>query len=154
MNSELTIKEAFELGVPSRNNILELEQAVGELPDQIDLESMTTHHFAPGVYAREMFAAAGSVVVGKIHKHECLNVLLTGRILVATEFGNKEHVAPAIWKGEAGVKRAGYVLEDTRWINIHPNAEDTEDLTVIEESVIAPSYEAYDNLLEYNSKGA
>jgi len=146
------VKQAFETGVATRSNLMELESAVGELPIQIDPESMITNHFAPGIYVREMFAAKGCVIVGKIHKEECINVMLSGRILVATEFGNKEYTAPMVWKGEAGVKRAGYVLEDTRWLNIHPNKSDTTDLNEIESTVIAESYEQFDNLLEYKGE--
>jgi hypothetical protein len=33
-------------------------------------------------------------------------------------------------------------LEDTRWITFHPNPSNTQDLSAIEEYVIAPSYDA------------
>ena len=36
------------------------------------------HHFAPGVYMRQMDAKAGTVVVSKMHRTEHMNVLLSG----------------------------------------------------------------------------
>lgn len=131
----------------TRGSILELQDAVGKLPVQFDCSSNVTHHFAPMVYGREIHMPKGMVIIGKIHKHAHLNVLLTGRVKVATEFGTEELTAPKVWTSEPGTKRAVYMLEDTRWMTIHPNLDDSQDLEKIEDYVIAPTYEAYDNFL-------
>jgi hypothetical protein len=132
---------------PARNNILELEQAVADLPEQIDWDSLVTHHFAPFIYGRELFIPAGSVIVGKIHKHAHLNVIASGVIRVVTEFGEDVYTGPKIWISEPGTKRAVYALEDTRWLTVHPNFEETRDLEKLEEYVIADSYDTLDTLL-------
>ena len=51
-----------------RNAIHALQDIMLEVPkdEQIDVEAMTSHHFAPGVYAREYFIPAGSLVVGTL----------------------------------------------------------------------------------------
>lgn len=127
-----------------RADIVRLEKAILDLngghdgADQCPL----THHFAPKVYGREILLPAGSDVVGKIHRHAHLNVIVKGRALVATEFGSHEVKAGDIFVSDPGTKRAVHAIEDTVWMTIHPNEADTQDLEQIEEYVIAPSYDA------------
>lgn len=124
----------------SREEILALEKALVKLPQYLgDL----THHFAPGLYGREVFMAAGATLVGKLHKHKHLNILLEGKLAVRTEFGHDILEAPLVFVSEPGTKRAGHIIEDTRWITFHPTQ--STDLDEIEAEVIAPTY---DNLLE------
>ncbi len=109
-----------------------------DLPDQVDLDELTTHHFAPGVYARELFIPKGVVLTGKIHKTEHINIVSQGKIAVATEDGQKIIEAPCIFVSKPGTKRAGYALEDTTWITIHVTEE--TDLMKIEQQVIATDH--------------
>jgi quercetin dioxygenase-like cupin family protein len=124
-----------------RDSILGLQNELLGM-DQVDCP--VTHHFAPSVYAREIFMPAGAVVVGKIHKHAHLNIISKGRVIVSTEFGKKQLVAPCTFVSEAGTKRAVYIVEDCIWTTIHPTEE--TDLEKIEEHVIAKDYDA---LLEF-----
>ena len=130
--------------VVDRASIMRLQEAMFEANDGGDgLEDFPlTHHFAPEVYGREMLLPAGKVIIGKIHRHAHLNIILSGRAVVATEFGRKEVSAGQVFVSEPGTKRAVMALEDTRWITIHPNQSNTQDLSAIEEYVIAPSYDA------------
>ncbi len=100
------------------------------------------HHFAPKVYGREMLIPAGGTIVGKIHRHAHLNIVVRGRAMVATEFGDKEVRGGDVFVSLPGTKRAVHAIEDTVWITIHPNESDTQDLKAIEDYVIAPSYDA------------
>jgi len=100
-----------------------------------------------------MFIPKGSVIVGKIHKHAHLNVILSGLIKVATEFGYHIYEAPKVWVSEPGTKRAVYALEDTRWLTVHPNFANTEDLEELESYVIADDYEELDKLLLEQGEG-
>jgi len=124
-----------------RDSILGLQNELLGM-DQVDCP--VTHHFAPSVYAREIFMPAGAVVVGKIHKHAHLNIISKGKVIVSTEFGKKQLVAPCTFVSEAGTKRAVYIVEDCIWTTIHPTEE--TDLEKIEEHVIAKDYDA---LLEF-----
>ena len=134
-------------GKVSRSQILQFEEALAEQPDRFDGKEDLTHYFAPEVYGREIRVPAGGTVASKIQKYAHINILLQGRCLVASEHGNKEVVAPEVWISEPGQKRLVHVLEDCRWMTVHPNSENTQDLKALEEYVIAPSYEAYDNFV-------
>lgn len=119
-----------------RNNVLAIEETIKQLP-QID--PPLEHGFAPGVYARKMFIKAGVALTGKIHKYAHWNILLRGRIVIVTEKGTKEMVAPAMFVSPPGTKRAGYALEDTEWVTIHPTEE--TDIDTIEKHIAVDTFE-------------
>ena len=123
-----------------RESVMSLQGAMAEM-EQIDCP--VTHHFAPGVYCREIFMPAGAVVVGKIHKHAHMNIISKGRVIVSTEFGKAEFSAPYSFVSEPGTKRAVCVIEDCIWTTIHPTEE--TDLEKIEDHVIAKTFDEYDD---------
>jgi len=100
------------------------------------------HYFGYKTYAREMTLAADSLVVGKIHRFPCINILLKGVVRVEGEFENTVYSAPCTWVSCAGTKRAIYVVEDCIWTGMWSNPTDTRDLAEIEEYLIADSYSA------------
>jgi hypothetical protein len=104
------------------------------------------HHFAPGQYGREIFVAAGNVVIGKIHIHAHLNIVSQGRCLVFTEDGLHEIAAPLTFVSLPGTKRVVFVLEDLIWTTVHATTK--TDLAEIEAEIIAPDYEALPAALE------
>lgn len=135
----------------SREQILELQRAMldmlqidGDVMPQADADKVCplVHHFAPGLYAREILLPAGSVVVGKIHRHAHINTISRGRVTVATEFGTEELIGPCTFVSIPGTKRVVVAHEDTIWTTYHPTEE--TDLSVIEDQVIAPSFAAYE----------
>lgn len=150
---EVTERPATELigSCVTREQILHLQdslmQALTEAgveftPGCTDDVCPITHHFAPGLYAREIFIPAGVLIIGKIHRHAHVNTISKGKVVVATEFGLQELVAPITFVSKPGTKRAVVAQEDTIWTTYHPTEE--TDLAKIEEHVIAPSYEAYE----------
>lgn len=122
-----------------RGNVLALQDELAKYP-QID--PPLKHHFAEGSYAREMLIPAGSVIIGKIHRHSHVNVISKGRIYVATEFGSEVLEAPHTFVSQPGTKRAVYALTDVVWTTIH--VTDETDLTKIEDVVIVPNYETFE----------
>ena len=102
------------------DDIFSLEKAMLSM-EQLPLD--VTHHFSKGVYARQMFIPKGTILTGKLHKHNHLNVMLYGDIEVATEDGAKRMTEPCMFESKAGTKRAGFAHEDTVWITIHEIAE-------------------------------
>lgn len=100
------------------------------------LEIPVTHYFSQGVYAREMRVAAGTVVVGKIHKFEQLNILSQGRVRVQTEKGVEVLEAPFTMVAPAGAKRVFYAETDAVWTVIH--GTDETDIEKIEAHFIEP----------------
>ena len=122
MTSQLkTIDDIFNL----ENALLSMEQV------SLDL----THHFSRGIYARQMFIPKGTILTGKLHKHNHLNVMLYGDIEIATEDGSKRMTEPCMFESKAGTKRAGFAHEDTVWITIHATEE--TDIEKIEANEIA-----------------
>ena len=135
---ELTSRSWQELSVAERRNkLLELE-CVCKSMEQVVIEPR--EYFCNGVYAREIFIPAGTTLVGEIHNYPHINVVSKGKIRVATDEGVKVIEAPCTFISPAGVKRAGFVLEDTVWTTIH--ATDKTNSNDIRQEVIAESYES------------
>jgi hypothetical protein len=141
--------------VAFREKVLTVEQGLknfieaGDLPDTLS-DCLLTHWFTPVVeeygcctYAREMFIPKDTLIIGKIHKHQHLNFILTGKVSVSTEFGQKEIEAPAIFISEVGLKRAVFAHEDTRWVTVHiTKYTKEEDLNKVEDEVISETYDS------------
>lgn len=119
------------------DTVRDVQKQLSESPDVIDVP--VQHHFAPGVYMRQMDAAAGTLVVSKMHRTEHMNILLKGSLTVATEDGIQLMTAPCVLKSMPGTKRIGYFHEDSSWITVHPTEE--TDLEKIEQQVIVPDDE-------------
>ena len=117
-----------------------IHAAQGTEPPDLPLQ----HVFAPGVYGRQIFIPAGTLVVGKIHRHAHLNFLIQGTVSVATEEGPVQYHAPLMMVSKAGTKRVVYTHEDTIWATVHLTEQ--TDLEKIEEEIIVPSYAAFDLL--------
>jgi hypothetical protein len=126
-----------------REKVVRLEDALKHSIQTGELQALpeqVTHHFAPGIYMRELFIPKGAVLTGKIHRHAHQNVLLEGDISVMTEHGVKRLKAPCIIYSSAGIKRAGFAHENTRWLTVHATNE--TDLEKLETELIAPDFEA------------
>jgi hypothetical protein len=113
----------------------QLENAIRSQLPPVELE--TIHHFAPGVYARELHISAGVLLTGKIHRTRHLNIVSKGRIAVWSEAtGSTIMEAPAAFVSDPGTRRVGFAYEDTVWTTIHPT--DETDLVKLEELLIEP----------------
>lgn len=123
-----------------REAIFAFESALHDLPEHVNFDELLTHHFSHKVYGRELFIPAGTMVVGKIHRNSCLNIILTGKVAVATEDGESILEAPLVFVSRPGIKRAVLALEDTRWITAH--GSEKTDLEELEEEIIVKSYDA------------
>lgn len=121
----------------NRDKIVKLQDEMMKMKQTLDLFPLI-HHFAPGVYAREMFLPSGHTIVGKIHKHAHLNIVLKGVVVVSTEEGSKELKAPCVFTSYAGTKRAVFIKEDAIWITIH--VTEKTDLREIENELIAKDF--------------
>lgn len=119
---------------PTYEQIRQLERAIlTQLPPA---ECPVTHHFADGIYGREMFIPAGTVLTGKIHRHSTLNILAQGEIEVTTPQGMRRLVAPAVFVSKPGCKKVGVALTDVVWVNALPTEE--TDIEKIEAEFIEP----------------
>lgn len=134
-----------------------IDRLIAEGAVESTLEDCTLkHYFTPkdatygcSTYAREMFIPKGTLIVGKIHRHQHLNFISQGKVTVFTEFGRKHLTAPCTFISEVGLKRAVLAEEDTLWTTVHLTAFDSEsDLDKIESEVIAPTYAEMGLLVE------
>jgi hypothetical protein len=129
----------------TREQIMQLERAMKEIPEQVDLDENIRNYFAPGVYARELFVPKGVLLTGKIHKTEHLNILSQGKLLVSSAGKRMIVEAPFTYVSPVGTKRVIYAIEDSTWTTIHATEE--TDLDVIEEITIAETFTDLDNQL-------
>lgn len=119
----------------TRAKIIELQAAL--VPIQCDPPA-PVHRFAPGMYMRELTVPAGTVLVGKIHRHDHFLMVMSGVAIVKSEFGDDVVYPGYIATSRAGVKRVVLAVTDTRFITIHHNPDDGEDLEIIEANHIEP----------------
>lgn len=103
-----------------RSRVERLQDAMVDLP-QVDCP--IRHHFAPGLYAREIRIAAGVTVVGAVHKTDNLIIVTKGKLLMVTEEGAREAMAGDVLPCPAGRKNAVTAIEDSCWVNLMANPE-------------------------------
>lgn len=115
---------------------------------ELDKMCPLRHEYADGCYIRTIFMPAGTVITSKIHKVCHPYFVLRGRVIVVTEQGSVEIKAPYRGITPAGTKRAIHVLEDCEWTTVHMNPSNTRDLEVIENNIIAKSFEDFDKTKE------
>jgi hypothetical protein len=138
------VQQAMYGGI--RKQLYELQEAIGDLPP---VECPLQHVFAPGLYMRTMYIPAGTLIAGKIHKHQHGNILSMGEVLVITEGGGLEHLrGPMTMVSPAGTKRGLRALTDVVWTTCHLNPTNETDLEKIEAEVIAPTFEDYELFLQ------
>lgn len=128
---------------------MNLQAAVLKLPQ----EAMPVkHHFAQGVYARELHIRKGVVLVGRVHLHSQVNIVSKGDISVLTETGVVRFKAGDAFVSPPGVKRAGYAHEDTIWTTIL--GTDLTDHEEIINTLTAVDYDGYEAMaqLELNNR--
>jgi len=92
-------------------------------------EPPTKHYFIDGMYCREMFVLAGTIIVGATHKKPCINLLTEGEIVISN--GEKEVIlkAPQTFIGDKGIQKAGLAKTDVVWVNVFRT-----DATTVEEA--------------------
>ncbi len=106
------------LADPATIDRLEAAMADPALPRA---ECPVTHRFTPGLYIREIFIPAGTLLTSAIHKTEHPFVLSVGIIKVLSENeGAVEYVAPTIGITKPGTRRVLHALTDVVWTTFHP----------------------------------
>lgn len=102
--------------LPTKADIEALQAAMQDL-EQTEL--VTRHHFAGGMYCREMEAPAGVTIVGKVHRSEHFFLLLKGEMTLAWDGAKTRVSAPFVSVSKPGIKRAGYAHTDCVCVNVH-----------------------------------
>lgn len=110
--------------------------------DQLEpVEIPVRHYFGGGVYARVIDIPKGTVLVGDIHKHTNINLVLKGHIEIRGGGVAQEFKAGDVIVSPPGTQRAGYALEDTVWATVH--GTDETDLEKIRAQFICSTHAEY-----------
>ena len=107
-----------------------------------------THSFSEGIYIREMSMLKDGVVIGKIHNRSHTWFLMKGKIRIANEDGIVTYSAPTYVNASSGAKRVIIALEDSVFVNIHPNPDNTTDTDELERILTCETYTQYKQLKE------
>ena len=118
---------------PTREQIDRLQTEMVKMP-QVELQ--TEHYFVPGMYCRRVFRPAGTLIVGKVHKHPHFFLCAKGEIIAWTENGMKKLQAGDIVECQPGTKRVTLATQDSIGVTIH-KTEETE-LEKIELELVEP----------------
>jgi hypothetical protein len=136
MGEELELKEKTK-----DERIDELESIMAENMDLV--QCPLVHRFTEGLYVREIFMPAGTLITSKIHKTQHQYFVLKGKVSVWIDEGEEVFIeAPYIGVTQPGTRRVLYIWEDCVWATAHPNP-DNENEEQIEERII----EKHDNPL-------
>jgi hypothetical protein len=127
-----------------RARIRKLTTDLLALPSEDKREFEVKHTFLNGMYMRELFIPKGSLLVGKVHKLDCINIVSKGDISILTENGSARVTAGHSTVSPAGVQKVGFANEDTVFINVFRT--DETDPERVEDVVAWDSYEAFDRL--------
>lgn len=139
----VTLEHASNAAISNTSNLGFLEKA---MLDQPQIDCPVTHKFGPGIYMREIFIPAGTLIIGRYHKFEHMNVFLKGKMTFLKDDGEKiELTAPLTMMSNPGQKLA-LTHEDCIWINVYATNE--TDIAKIEEQFLRPS----EALNEHNKK--
>lgn len=120
----------------STDKVFELEAVLKQM-NQAELE--VTHHFAPHVYTRVLYMPAGTMLTGKVHRHELMNILVSGTMRFVCEGSVYEETGFAVFNSGVGSKKAIYALTDCIFLGVHPT--DLTDLKEIEQEFIVQESE-------------
>jgi len=120
--------------VPSREQIEQLQAEMVKMPQA---ELQTEHYFSEsGMYCRKVFRPAGTLIVGKVHKHHHLFLCAMGEIIAWTENGMKRLQAGDVVESKPGTKRVTLAVSDAIGITIHRT--DKTNLDEIEAELVEP----------------
>jgi hypothetical protein len=144
------MKELTKQELETRSQIDDLEAALMSSSNELglvvgDSEMFPLKHtFVDGLYIREMKMDKDHFAIGKLQKNEHLWMLLKGRLTVTTQSRSEEYVGPCYVKAKPGEKKAVYAHEDSVFVNIYPNPNNSQDLEEIENTWIAKNYIEYE----------
>lgn len=102
--------------VALQDSVMALKAEVLKLP-QVELP--TTHTFHGGMYCRQVWRPAGTVIIGKVHKKEHFYMVVEGTISVTTDDGVVTVTGPHLLCSTPGTARAVYAETDALCMTIH-----------------------------------
>jgi|TARA_R110000772_G_scaffold85579_2_gene179688 quercetin dioxygenase-like cupin family protein len=136
-----------------RETVMSLERQMLESEDPLIVKGNSdsfplTHSFSDGIYIREMSMLEGGIVIGKIHNRSHTWFLMKGKIKIANEDGVVTYSAPTYVNANSGAKRVIVALEDSVFVNVHPNPDNITDTDELERILTCETYTQYKQLKE------
>lgn len=135
-----------ELTTNYRSAIMDAENFLKEVAKENSVDLEPVHHFAKGLYGRELFIPAGTIATGMIHTSEHLCVVI-GDIIVSSEDSpeGKHFTGVNIFKTDPGIKRIVRTITDTYFITFHATkASRSTNINMIERQLTAETYDEFD----------
>lgn len=117
MNNEIIESEIHQL--LSSAMIENIEAIENEMLKHEQVDIPTKSNNINGMYTRQILIPKGTIITGRVHLYDYVDIMLSGDISVATQDGVKRYSGYNVFHGAAGRKRAGYAHDDTHWITIH-----------------------------------
>jgi hypothetical protein len=137
-----TIKKPTKNKALMRKGILAVEYKMHDLPGAMVGDCYPLKHsFADGIYIREINVPENQLIVTKIFKQSHATFLLEGECSILTENGATKVKAPYHIITNAGTKRVIYTHSSVVWITVHSNPDNQRDLDLIEDNVIAKTFD-------------
>lgn len=138
-----------------RDNIVDqAERLILESGDPVTLP--LKHRFTDGMYIREIFMPAGTVLTSRIHKTNHPFSILKGKCNVYDGDDLEVLEAPHIGITEKNTRRLIHVLSDTIWVTYHvtdkTNLEDIEKELLVERENPLVDQEKYEEFHEQVKK--
>lgn len=134
--SELTSVDPVPAIADFHSRVDDLERAMLNAPELL-IDMPVRHRFTDGLYIREIFNPAGTLIATKIHKTEHPFALLIGRISVLTADGSIEHIeAPHVGITAAGTRRVIFAHTDSVFVTFHANPDNERDIAKLEARAI------------------
>jgi len=115
--------------------------AINACPEKMKASPPVEHFFSEGLYTRIMTVKAGTLLVGKVHRHKTLNLLMQGVMLTFMGHDHKPEkmTAPFAFESDAGRQKMLYAVTDCIFSNVH--VTDLTDIEEIERQFIVPESE-------------
>lgn len=112
MNEEVTI--------PIKSVSQQIDELEAKMVEYEPVECPLIHRFVPGMYIREIFMPAGSLITSQIHKTEHPFIVSAGSAYVKINDDEWELIeAPYTGITKPGTRRILYIEEDCVWTTIH-----------------------------------
>lgn len=122
---------AIAQSAESRQAVEALQVELSKMP-QVELP--TEHIFHGGMYCRQLFQPAGSLVVGKVHKKEHFFMVVQGTVAITGDGETLLYTAPFMLTSKPGTKRALYAETDVVYMTIH--RADSTTVEAVEDELV------------------
>ncbi|MET3372023.1 hypothetical protein ABIC89_001064 [Variovorax boronicumulans] len=139
VDGEVTFNVPDRSPAAIRKQIRAWTQSLLDLPATEQREFDVQHTLIDGVYTRTLLIPKGSLLVGKFHLKECVNIVAKGDISVLTETGMGRFQAGHVAVSKPGIQKVGYAHQDTVFINVFRT--DETDIEKIEAEVATTEYQ-------------